>query len=217
MSQPMDRNSRLPALGQIDAEAGEFWVENPFLMPKRGDNLSAYERNCLFLNTSTPGQPRFLDASFASNTDLDSDSRSAIAADFDLDGDLDLLVGSVGGGPLRLFENRIAQGHRILVELQGTRTNRNGIGCRITVETNTKQIVRDVFPASGFMGVGTEQQNIGLGQDTRIRQLSIRWTDGSTQQFQNLDADHHYQITQDNMTLQSLPLEKSTTPVSQTQ
>ena len=197
----MDRGGRLPVLGQLDHEAGEFWVENPFLMPKRGDNLSGYEHNCLFLNTSQPGNPSFLDASFASAADLDSDSRSAIAADFDRDGDLDLLVGSVGGGPLRLFENRMAQGQRLLLSLRGSSCNRSGIGCRI-------------FPASGFMGTGPIEQNIGLGPATRITRLQVRWPDGTNQEFHDLPVDRRHQVTQGTAALRSLPLEKSTGPVS---
>ena len=52
-----------PQLGEIDKEAGELWVGNPFQLVNQGDNLSAYERNRLYLNVD--GQ-RFIDASFAS-------------------------------------------------------------------------------------------------------------------------------------------------------
>ena len=94
MSQPLDRSCLLPELGEVDKKAGEFWVQNPFLIPRNGGNLSAFEPNRLFLNT---GDNAFLDASFASSANIDSDSRSVVAADFDRDGAPDLLVGSVGG------------------------------------------------------------------------------------------------------------------------
>jgi hypothetical protein len=152
----MDRGGRLPALGQLDHEAGEFWVENPFLMPKRGDNLSAYEHNCLFLNTSQPGNLSFLDAS----------------------------------------------------------CNRSGIGCRITVDIGTTRLVRDVFPASGFMGTGPIEQNIGLGPATRITRLQVRWPDGTNQEVHDLPVDRRHQVTRGTAALRSLPLEKSTGPVS---
>ncbi len=117
VSQPLDRTGTLPKLGDLDEELGEFWAGNVFSMPRNGDNLSAYERNRLFLNKGD-GES-FLDASFASGADIDSDSRTVVAADFDRDGRPDLLVGSVGCGSLRLFLNRHASSAaRVAVELQ---------------------------------------------------------------------------------------------------
>ena len=63
VTQPMDRTCRIPQLGEIDSDNGEFWVENPFEMPEKGENLSAYERNRVYLNA---GNLEFIDASFAS-------------------------------------------------------------------------------------------------------------------------------------------------------
>ena len=86
MTRPLDRNASLPPLGDIDSEGGEFWVTNPFEMPVNGMNLSAYERNKLFLNVDGI---RFVDASFASQTDIDSYSRGVVATDFNRDGRVD--------------------------------------------------------------------------------------------------------------------------------
>ena len=104
MTQPFNRLSVIEPQGDLDVEAGELWVSNPWELMSEGVNLSAYERNRLFFNHE--GR-EFIDLSYQSGADIDSDSRSAIAADFDRDGDLDLLVASVGGGPLRLFMNQI--------------------------------------------------------------------------------------------------------------
>src|SRR4051794_14287703 len=103
VSQPLNSTCRLAPLGKVDKEAGEFWVANPFMMPQLGLNLSSYERSRLFLSVKGSS---FIDASYPSGTDIDSDSRAVIVADFDGDGWPDLLVGTVGGGPLRLFLNR---------------------------------------------------------------------------------------------------------------
>ncbi len=154
MSQPLDRGAYLPALGEINRQAGELWVRNPFMLSKKGDNLSAYERKRLYLNL---GGKSFLDASFASRADIDSDSRSVVAADFDGDGAPDLLVGSVGGGPLRLFRNQFPRTtHRVRIELIGTRSNRLDVGARVVAQCGGGQIVRDLFLVNGGMGVGSE-------------------------------------------------------------
>ncbi len=187
MSQPLDRACTLPELGAVDRENGEFWVGNAFQMPKMGENLSAYERNCLFLNVGGEG---FLNASFASAADIDADSRAAIPADFDRDGAVDLLVGSVGGGPMRLFRNRFPSTMRsVRVHLEGTRSNRPGIGSRIVATVAGRKIVRDVFPADGFSGQAPEEVLIGVGRAERIDSLTVRWPTGQTEELKDIPVE----------------------------
>jgi len=194
VAQPLNRNCWLPQLGEIDHEAGEFWVENPFVMQQRGMNLSAFERNRLYLNRRGVD---FIDASFAGAVDLDADSRSVIAADFDRDGANDLLVGSAGGGPLRLFLNRFQhRGRSVLLNLVGVESNRAGIGARVIVECASNKIVRDAFPANGFMGQGPAELLIGVGTAETIDKLSVRWPTGETQGFANLPVDAAISITE---------------------
>ncbi len=204
MAQPLDRNARLPELREVDREGGEFWVENPFSIPGSGNNLSAYERNRVFLNL---GGESFLDASFASAADIDSDSRAVIAADFDQDGFSDLLVGSVGGGPLRLFLNRFPRtNRRIRLELTGVQSNRQGLGSRIEIQIGKRRIVRDLFSFNGGTGQGPVQSLIGLGRAERIDRLSVRWPTGKIQRFKNLPVDSRIEITEGQSKFVASPL-----------
>lgn len=191
VSQPRNRNSEMKALGEIDTEAGEFWVENPFSMPSIGANLSAFEQNRTFLNLDGKS---FLDVSFATGADLDSDSRSAITADFNRDGAPDLLVASVGGGPLRLFLNRYPVGNHVRLKLVGQKSNRLGIGTRLVAELGDRKIVRDVFPPNGFMGQGSVEVILGLGEAQKIDRLSLRWPAQITQVFSDLNAGETYEL-----------------------
>ena len=184
MSWPLNRGCQLEELGRVDHEAGEFWVSNPFMMPMEGHNLSAFEKNCLFLNLDGKD---FMEASFTSGVDLDSDSRSAMVGDFDRDGASDLLVASVGGGPLRLFLNEMATGGRaVRLNLVGEDSNRMAIGARVVAEVDGRQIVRDHFAPNGSMGQGPAETVIGLGKSQRIDRLVVRWPSGKTQEFQDL-------------------------------
>lgn len=186
MSQPLDRTCKIKPLGKIDSAAGEFWT-NTFEMPKRGDNLSAFEPNKLFLNVDGK---RFMDASFASHADIDSDSRSVMVGDFDKDRAPDLLVGSVGGGPLRLFLNRFPrEHHRININLLGVESNRSAIGARVTIEAGDRTIVRDHFSANGFMGQSPARLNVGVGSATTVDKLTIRWPTGKHQIFHDIPVD----------------------------
>lgn len=210
VSRPFDRTCQLPALGEIDHKAGEFWVGNAFLMPQVGANLSAYERNRLFLNAGKQG---FLDASFASGADIDADSRSVVAADFDGDDIPDLLVSSVGGGPLRLFRNRFPRtAHRVRLNLEGTTSNRKAIGTRVTAYGDGRQIIRDLFPPNGCMGQGPPQMILGLGKATTIDRLTIRWPTGRIQEFHNLPVDCRLFIREGEQSFRVEKLSASSTP-----
>jgi hypothetical protein len=188
VSQPHNRLSQLDPLGDIDAAAGEFWVKNPFMMPSLRENLSAFERNRTFLNLDGDS---FIDASFASGADIDSDSRGVVAADFDRDGSTDLLVGSAGGGSLRLFLNRFPKANYARIRLEGSKSNRAGIGARLTAIVGDRKIVRDLFPQNGFMGQGPAEIVIGLGKAEVIDQLEVRWPSGQVQTYRGITANSH--------------------------
>lgn len=180
----------------MDREAGEFWVSNPFDIPRIGENLSAYERNRLYLNL---GNLSFVDVSYASGVDLDSDSRGVIGADFNRDGAADLLCTADGGGPLRLFYNRFpGTAHAIRLKLTGTKSNRAAIGARVVLHCGKRQIVRDLFPPNGFMGQAPAELLIGVGQAERIDRMRIRWPDktGTWQEFTNVPVDRCIRITE---------------------
>lgn len=188
MSQPLDRLCEHEALGELNKQAGEFWVKNALDIPNQGENLSAYERNRVYLNVAGKD---FIDGSFASGADIDSDSRSVIAGDFNADQKPDLLVGSVGGGALRLFINQLEQPQRLQLELVGTKSNRMGIGTRITIEMGDSTITRDVFSSNGCMGLGPIQLSIGVGETEKIDKLSLRWPSGIVDELRNLAIKKH--------------------------
>jgi hypothetical protein len=113
------------------------------------------------------------------------------------DGMIDLLVGSVGGGPLRLFLNRIpASGHRVKCELQGTTSNRLAIGARVVLRCGSTAITRDLFPANGFMGQNPTELWIGVGDSTSIDELTVRWPSGQLQSFREVPVDRRLQIVE---------------------
>ena len=194
MSQPHNRLSQLEAIGEIDEEAGEFWTKNPFQMPNERENLSSFERNRTFLNLDGNS---FLDVSFASGADIDSDSRSVVAADFNRDGATDLLVGSVGGGSLRLFLNRFPKANSSRIRLEGSGSNRAGIGARLTATVEGRKLVRDLFPQNGFMGQGPAEIILGLGDAKVIDRLKVRWPSGKIQIYKNLAANRYFLLKED--------------------
>lgn len=203
MSQPLDRTKRIKELGPLDRELGEFWVENPFLLPQLGENLSAYETNCLFMNH---GNMQFVDGSFASNVNLDSDSRSVVPADFNRDGRSDLLVGSVGGGPLRLFQNQLPERNWIGLRLRGIDSNANGIGARLVIHVGEKKIYRDLFAANGFFGTTPSELLVGLGDVELIDKIEVRWPSGHISEFSSVTPNRWVNLYEDDRAPETMPI-----------
>ncbi len=191
MSQPCNRNCDIKQPGALDAKLGEFWVGNPWEIITEGHNLSAFERNRMYLNV---GGREFLDVSHISGTDSDGDGRSVVAADFRNTGMADLIVRQVGGGPLLLFENRLPPAHHLTVTLRGDKSNRRGIGARLTAEVNGRKIVRELFPACGYFSQAPSQIHFGLAGDAKVDKLTIRWPSGRVQVLTGVAADRHVVI-----------------------
>lgn len=188
MSQPCDRGCSVPAPGQLDAGLHEFWVSNPWEIVTAGHNLSAFERNRTFLNVQ--GQS-FLDLSTLTGADSDGDGRAVVAADFRNCGQLDLIVRQAGGGPLLLFENHLPKKHALSVSLRGRQSNRQGIGARLIAVVRGQQLVRELYPANGYLSQSPCLVHFGLGDADVVERLTIRWPSGKVQELKDVRGDRH--------------------------
>jgi hypothetical protein len=188
VSQPDNRGAQVAQPGKLDRTLGEFWVNNPWDIIRHGHNLSAYERKRVYLNVR--GRD-FLDISYLSGADNDGDGRSVVAGDFCNNGRLDLVVRQAGGGPLLLYENDFPQRHYLKVTLRGTRSNRQGIGARLTATVAGQPLVRELYPMSSFRSQMPNLVHFGLGETTRVDRLTIQWPSGIVQEFTDLAADRH--------------------------
>ncbi len=108
-------------------------------------------------------------------------ARGAALGDPDGDGDVDALVVDVGERP-RLLENRSPRrGHWLEVALEGTRSNRDGTGSRVTVRAGGRAWVREARTTQGLYSAHDPRLHFGLGAVERIESVEIRWPSGATQ------------------------------------
>ena len=192
MSQPFDRSATASQPGTLDPELGEFWVDDPFQINWE-NNLSSYERNRAFLNAGGKG---FLEISHLTGADSDGDGRACVAADLDGDGREELLVRQAGGGTLQIYENHFPAGNWVEVILQGTRSNRQGIGARLVAEAGGRRIPRDQFPVNSYRSQASNRVHFGVGTATALDRLTIQWPSGVTQIVNNLDLGKIHRIVE---------------------
>ena len=116
---------------------------------------------------------------------------SMALADYDGDGDLDVLIGNWPNQPGEgleenvMLENRYADGNWIRIALEGDTSNRSAIGALIRVETvakgETRQQIREVSTHSGWRSQGELTQHFGLGTATAVSKVVINWPSGHSQ------------------------------------
>jgi hypothetical protein len=189
VSQPGNRDCCIKAPGKLDKDLGEFWSENPWRISSEGHNLSAFERDRVFLNVKGKA---FLEISYLTGADNEGDGRGVVAADFFNTGRLDVLLRQVGGGPLVLYENRFPQRHYLEVTLRGRKSNRQGVGARLEAVAGGQRLVREMYPACGtFHSQGPDVVHFGLGDAATVERLTVRWPSGKVQELHGLRADRH--------------------------
>jgi len=115
--------------------------------------------------------------------------RGAAYGDFDNDGDLDLVI-TEANGPARLLRNENGNQNDLLrVKLIGTRSNRDGIGAKLTLQVDSNvRLLRMVKSGSGYLSQSELPVTFGLGKPDPNRKLSLSivWPSGHKDAIANL-------------------------------
>jgi hypothetical protein len=123
-------------------------------------------------------------------------ARGAAYADFDRDGDLDLLI-STNHGPAYLFRNDGGnRNHWLSIKLSGTKSNRDGIGAVVRVESASGKQWSMVRSGSSYCSQSDLAVTFGLGKDTTAS-IQIEWPSGAKQQLGKVNADQFLTIDED--------------------
>jgi Tfp pilus assembly protein PilF/peroxiredoxin len=167
-----------------------------------------HERNVLLRNNGRGG---FDEVSGSVGLDLDQDGRSFAVFDYDLDGDPDVVLLAARSSPqLRLFRNDYLAGNAALaVRLAGTRSNRDAVGARVTVETDRLRLTKTVQLGSGFISQHSKELLFGLGTSERILKVTIVWPSGLTQTLSDLPLNHRVWIEEGAGAVRTEPFHKS--------
>ncbi len=116
-------------------------------------------------------------------------SRGLAAGDYDNDGDLDLLMTHTGG-PARLFRNDGPRvGRWLIVRAVEPAARRDAIGAVVSVTAGGRTHRRVVLAADSYASTRQPSVHFGLGDVDRIDDVTVRWPDGSSEQFAGVGLD----------------------------
>ena len=103
--------------------------------------------------------------------------RGMSMADFDGDGDLDVLINNLRS-PSQFFENQLCSGRSLLVDLrQPGSGNTRALGAELLLHTSTGIYRRSVHAAGGYLSGRSARQHFGMPLESRIIMLEVRWPD----------------------------------------
>ena len=160
--------------------------------------MGRLERDALFRNN---GDGTFTDATSALGLGNIGKGHGVTFGDADMDGDVDIYV-SVGGAFIGdqwhnlFYQNTGVENNYLNLKLVGVKSNRDGIGAKVTVSVGNSLIYREVSGGCGFGSTNSLPLEIGLGAHTKIDTLEIVWPSGQVDTHRNLSVNQRLVITE---------------------
>jgi len=127
-------------------------------------------------------------ASMGPSFDAPRVARGAAYGDINNDGAPDIVI-TTNAGPASLFLNQGTTNHALRIKLVGTKSNRDGIGAVVSVQSATtfqKQMLRS---GSSYLSASELILTFGLGSSTKADSIEVRWPSGAVDHLSNLAAD----------------------------
>ena len=177
--------------GDLDLFAANGHVQEEIEQGQAG--VTYREPSHLFLND---GDGNFEDVSPLLGGPLQMPvlGRGSAYADYDRDGDVDILVMD-NSGPVYLWRNDMQrETHYLRIRIRGKDKNRDGFGTRVVAVVGNKTMVRRVRSGASFLSNSERTLTFGLSDAMQVDSLQIYWPDGQVDKFHNVQADRELEI-----------------------
>lgn len=155
-------------------------------------NLMDETENIFFRNLGTGKfQDITKDIATFSNNQI---TRGLAIIDIDRSGTPDLIFSNIDGEPSQLLKNSSSGNNWVRLDLEGTVSNRDAVGARVTIEREDGLVQTQIIKAgNSYMSTSSKSLFFGLGKST-IKELTIQWPSGRSDTLNNLNANEIVEI-----------------------
>jgi peroxiredoxin len=125
-----------------------------------------------------------------------SDGRGSAYASSLNEGALDLVITNEDAPPT-VFKNLAGTTHRwLMLQLLGTKSNRDAIGARVSATAGSLRLVREVTAGSSYAAQSMLPVHFGLGDAATVDTLEIRWPSGAVETFRNVPGNQYLTVVE---------------------
>lgn len=149
--------------------------------------------NLLFRNL---GDGTFDDVSSTSGVDDSGYGRGVAYGDFNNDGCLDIFLANVDQYGKLFVNNCNYENNYLIIKAIGTESNKDAIGARIKVVTDSGTQIREVASGGSHMSQNMLPVHFGLGKSTEISLIQITWPSGNVQELTDIPANQKITVTE---------------------
>jgi hypothetical protein len=157
-------------VGAVNPEEGRVWRQPDILYRNDGDGT-------------------FSDITALADFGSDAIGRGAATGDYNDDGAIDIYVLNADDHNL-LYRNEVGTRNNWLkVDFEGSQSNRDGFGTRVTVDTGEWSQIAEVISGTGYLAGNGPQLHFGLGQHQTIDEITVQWPSGARQILRDVPAN----------------------------
>jgi enediyne biosynthesis protein E4 len=142
------------------------------------------------------GGLKFEDVSKEAGLTFAAAHRGVAFGDLNNDGKVDAVVSVINGPPELLMNRSQNNNHWIIMKLVGVKSNRDGLGTAVEITTAHGNQYNEATTSVGYGSSSDKRVYFGLGSDTVIQRIALRWPSGIRQVLNNVKADQILTITE---------------------